>query len=322
MYKYKVIAMVNVFIDGAEGTTGLRINERLLSVSNINLLCLSEENRKDEASRKAMAQAADIIFLCLPDDAARRAVELYETESATIIDASSAHRIDGRFAYGFPELSPLHKERIAKSKHITVPGCHASGFIALIYPLVTHGILKPTEELSCFSITGFSGGGKTMIADYANNESESGYSSPRVYATAQSHKHLNEMRVRSGISTNPVFNPVVAPYYSGMLVSVPLHMSKLSAKSVDELTALYSSHYGTANENCGFVRVLPPVTDNVFLSANAISGFDYMELFVAGNEERVTLHARFDNLGKGASGAAIQCMNIVLGWDEKSGLTF
>lgn len=308
---------MQVFIDGREGTTGLRIHERLSAFQDISLLTLPEERRKDPSARRELLHEADIAFLCLPDDAARESARLAQGSAVRIIDASTAHRTAQGWNYGFAELSAAHAQSIKNGARTAVPGCHASGFIALAYPLVASGALDASSLLSCFSLTGYSGGGKKMIAEYENPERDIAYSSPRQYATAQAHKHLPEMQVRAGLDTPPIFNPVVADFYAGMLVSVPLHKAQLSKSlSAQDIQEIYVEHY----DGCRLIRVHPYVMENAALAANAMTGRDSMELFVEGNDERMTLFARFDNLGKGASGAAVQCMNLMSGRDETAGL--
>ncbi len=308
---------MQVFIDGREGTTGLRIHERLSAFQDISLLTLPEELRKDPSARRELLHEADIAFLCLPDDAARESARLAEGSAVRIIDASTAHRTAQGWNYGFPELSAAHAQAIQCGARTAVPGCHASGFIALAYPLVASGALDSLALLSCFSLTGYSGGGKKMIAEYENPGRDNAYSSPRQYATAQAHKHLPEMQVRAGLGTPPIFNPVVADFYAGMLVSVPLHKSQLSKSlTARDIQAIYAEHY----DGCKLITVHPYVMENAALAANAMAGKDSMELFIEGNDERMTLFARFDNLGKGASGAAVQCMNLMSGRDETAGL--
>ena len=309
------IFMFKVFIDGREGTTGLRINERIGSREGIEMLTLSEENRKNPDARREMINRSDITFLCLPDDAARESVSLCDNPDTVIIDASTAHRTVGGWAYGFPELSASHRENIKNGKRIAVPGCHASGFVSLVYPLTSAGILPTDYPLSCFSLTGYSGGGKKMIADYEEN-GETSLKSPGQYATGQSHKHLKEMKHVTGIDFSPVFSPIVSSFYSGMEVTVPLHLSKLGGASPKDVADIFRKHY----ENSLFVRVNGYSGENTFLYADALSGRDSMEISVYGNEDRVILVSRFDNLGKGASGAAVQCMNISLGLQEDTGL--
>lgn len=305
-----------IFIDGKAGTTGLRIFERLENFKGIEIITLSEEKRKDLAARKEALNSADIAFLCLPDDAARESVSLIENDNTVVIDTSTAHRTDEAFAYGFPELSVGHREKLKSSKRIAVPGCHASGFIALIYPLIEAGILSKEENLSCFSLTGYSGGGKKMIAEYEDTERDVLLDAPRQYGLTQQHKHLKEMKAISGIENAPVFCPVVAPFYSGMEVTVPIFKSMLKdGTTLDDIKKIYKEKYN------GPIVNFKDNSDEVgFISANAYSDLDTMEVSVFGNEDRIILTARYDNLGKGASGAAIECLNIVLNQDETTGL--
>ena len=306
--------MKKVFIDGSAGTTGLRIAERLENRKDITLIKLTEENRKDLNARKEALNSADIAFLCLPDVASREAVSLTENTNTVLLDTSTAHRTNDDWAYGFPELSAKHKEKIIKSKRIAVPGCHASGFIALIYPLVESGILPKDTLLSCFSLTGYSGGGKGMIAEYENSELDELLTAPRQYGIAQTHKHLPEMSKICGIDNAPAFMPVVSNYYSGMEVTIPLFASQIKG-TAEDIKAVYKAKY-----NGPIVKYVEDFSENGFVSANKLSFNDGMEISVAGNSDRILLIARYDNLGKGASGAALQCMNLVLGADETSGL--
>ena len=304
--------MTKVFIDGSAGTTGLRIHERLAAREDLTLLTLSDELRKDAAARAEMLHAADVAFLCLPDAAAVEAVELAKGSAVRIIDTSTAHRTSPAWTYGFAELS--RREEIASAKYVANPGCHASGFLALVTPLVKAGLLDKDAALTAFSITGYSGGGKKMIADYEAAERDALLGAPRQYGLTQSHKHLPEMCVVSGLTQKPCFSPIVADFYSGMEVSVPLFASQLKG-TVKDVRDLYAATYHTA-----VVHYNDSADEGGFLSAAALSGRDDMEISVAGNEERVLLTARYDNLGKGASGAAIQNMNIMLGVDETLGL--
>lgn len=304
--------MTKVFIDGSAGTTGLRIHERLATRTDLTLLTLSEELRKDSKARAEMLHEADVAFLCLPDAAAIEAVALAKESKVRIIDTSTAHRTNPAWVYGFAELS--RREAIASAKLVANPGCHASGFLALVTPLVKAGLLSANAALTAFSITGYSGGGKKMIADYESAERDALLGAPRQYGLTQAHKHLPEMCSVSGLSTTPCFSPIVADFYSGMEVSVPLFAKDVKG-SVQNVREVLAACYNTAvvhyNENAG---------EGGFLSAAAFSGRDDMEISVAGNEERILLTARYDNLGKGASGAAIQNMNIMLGVDETLGL--
>ncbi len=309
--------MFKVFIDGKAGTTGLRIYDRLSSRQDVELLTLSDEERKDPLARKKMINSSDITFLCLPDDAARESVSLVENENVRILDTSTAHRTSPDWSYGFPELSAIHREKVKNGKRVAVPGCHASGFISLVYPLVKEGIISPDYPLSCFSITGYSGGGKKMIADYEAAEIDYELTAPRQYATAQSHKHLKEMKAVTGINNEPIFSPIVAPFYSGMEVTVPLFPSMFEKIATPEnLAEIFNSYYNSSRlvESVGYI------SENQFVSAVELGGKDNMRIAVRGNEDRIILTAVYDNLGKGASGAALQCMNIMLGLDETTGL--
>ena len=307
-----------VYIDGSEGTTGLRINERLEPRGDIELLRIDPALRKDAAARSALINEADIVFLCLPDAAAREAVTLAVSDSTRIIDASTAHRVAPGWAYGFPELSPAHRKAIVTGARIANPGCHATGFISLVYPLVAAGLLPADAVIPCFSLTGYSGGGKKMIAQYEAEDRDTELDAPRLYGLTQAHKHLPEMQKVCGLTRPPLFTPIVADYYAGMLVSVQLDASQLSGgATVERLRTCYADHYAGAK----LIRVLPAdAAASGFLAANARAQWDGLEILVTGNDERMVVSARFDNLGKGASGAAIQSMNLMLGCDEATGL--
>lgn len=305
--------MNKVFIDGSAGTTGLRIRERLASRTDLELIVLPEEERKDITARTAALNAADVAFLCLPDAAAIEAVGLVTNPNTVIIDTSTAHRTVEGWAYGFAELAG-QREKIATSKRIANPGCHASGFIALVAPLVRAGLLDPAAHLSAFSLTGYSGGGKKMIADYESAATPL-HQGGRQYALAQTHKHLPEMVKMCGLTYAPVFSPIVVPSLSGMEVTVPLF-----AEQVKGGFAAAKACLAAAYESAALVKYVEDVSEGGFLSSAALAGRDDMEVAVWGNDERFTLVARFDNLGKGASGAAIQNMNIVLGVPETCGL--
>ena len=305
--------MTKVFIDGSAGTTGLRIADRLAQRTDISLIRLPEELRKSADARKEALHSADIAFLCLPDAAAVEAVALAGDSGVKIIDTSTAHRTAPGWVYGFPELKGK-REQIAASSRIANPGCHASGFVALVAPLVQAGIVTPEAALTCFSLTGYSGGGKKMIAEYEAGERSPLLEAPRQYGLTQQHKHLKEMVKLCGLETAPVFCPIVADFYSGMEVTVPLFARDLRGTQSD-IRALYAGYYEK-----GLVRFSDGADPDGMLSACAWSGRDDMEVSVHGNEERILLTARFDNLGKGASGAAIQNMNILLGIDETTGL--
>lgn len=306
--------MTKVFIDGSAGTTGLRIHERLAAREDIELLTLTEEFRKDEAARREIINKADIVFLCLPDDAARQAVT-FVNGNTRVIDTSTAHRTEKGFVYGMPELTG-YREKIKNAQFVANPGCHASGFIALVAPLIESGAIDNSARLSCTSITGYSGGGKKMIAEYEAEKRELLLNAPRHYALSGTHKHQKEMSVITGLDNQPIFSPIVAPFYSGMLVTVPLFKEDIKASS-EELKAIYKNYYSGP-----VIRFNESSDENGFLSAVALGGRDDMEISVFGNEDRILLAARYDNLGKGASGAAIQNMNIMLGADECSGLAF
>lgn len=305
--------MTKVFIDGSAGTTGLRIADRLTLRQDIQLITLSDELRKDCSARKDALFAADIAFLCLPDAAAIEAVALAEGANVKIIDTSTAHRTNPDWVYGFPELKGK-REKIANSNRIANPGCHASGFIALVAPLVETGIVPAELPLTSFSLTGYSGGGKKMIAEYEAADRGPLLKGPRQYALTQQHKHLKEMVALCGLSNAPVFCPIVDDFYSGMEVAVPLFAKDIKA-TAEQIRQLYQNYYQT-----GLVRVDDCTDPDGMLSAAAFSGRDDMQVGVYGNEERILLVARFDNLGKGASGAAIQNMNILLGLNETTGL--
>lgn len=307
--------MKKVFIDGKAGTTGLRIYERLSDRADIELMLLPEEKRKDVEARREALNTCDIAFLCLPDAAAIESVGLIENENVKVLDTSTAHRTDPDWAYGFPELSPAHREKIKNSNRIAVPGCHASGFISLVYPLVEAGAISPDTLLTCHSLTGYSGGGKKMIAEYEDAEPDVALESPRQYGLTQNHKHLKEMKAITGINAFPAFCPIVADYYSGMLVTVPLFKEQLNGVTVEDIKRIYANKY-----HSDIVRYKDEIGENGFICSNKLSFNDSMEIFVEGNEDRILLMSRYDNLGKGASGAAMQNMNILLGIDEKTGL--
>lgn len=305
-----------VYIDGKEGTTGLQIYDRIGARDDITLLLIDEDKRKDPAERQKLMNAADLVFLCLPDAAAREAVTLVTNPATRIIDASTAHRTSPGWDYGFAELSPRHRAAIQASRRGANPGCHASGFIAIVYPLVACGLLPPDALLSCHSITGYSGGGKKMIAQYEAPDRPAELDSPRQYGLSQAHKHLPEMQKICGLAYAPIFNPIVADFYKGMAVSVPLHSAWVGGRSAEEVRQALAAHY----EGQALVHVAPEVVCDGLLASNPLAGTNEMELCVCGNAERMTVVARFDNLGKGASGAAVQNMNLMLGFAEKAGL--
>ena len=308
--------MKKVFIDGSAGTTGLRIIDRLKDRADIDLLILSEQDRKDKISRRKALNSCDIAILCLPDDAAREAVCMVENPDTVIIDTSTAHRTQSGWTYGFPELSASIKQEIINSKRISVPGCHASGFLALIFPLIVKGLIANDAGLVVHSITGYSGGGKKMINEYQSDNRRPLFDAPRQYALFQNHKHLREMQVISGLEKTPVFCPVVADFYSGLLITVPLFKEDLAVGSgMQDVMNIYKSHYKGP-----VVRFTQKISEDGYLSANSLSGRDSMYIAVEGNEDRILLLAVYDNLGKGASGAAVQCLNLVMGQEETFGL--
>ena len=305
-----------VFIDGKAGTTGLRIYERLSGRDDIEIITLCEEERKNIDSRKMALNSADIAFLCLPDAAAIEAVSLIENDNTVVIDTSTAHRTDADWTYGFPEISKELDNAISESKRIAVPGCHAGGFIALVKPLIDANIIDKSTLLTCHSVTGYSGGGKNMIAEYESEGKSELLSAPRQYGIKQMHKHLKEMKAITGLENEPIFCPIVSDFYSGMLVTVPLFISQLNeGKSVSDIKKVYSEMY-----NSSIVNYSDEIDEEGFISAAGMSFKDSMQITVSGNDDRILLIARYDNLGKGASGAAIECLNMVLGSDKTTGL--
>lgn len=304
--------MTKVFIDGNQGTTGLRIFDRLKDRDDIKLLIIPDDKRKDIKYIKEYINNSDISFLCLPDAAAKEAVTLVENDNTVIIDTSTAHRTDDDFVYGMPELKDQF-DKIKNAKRIANPGCHASGFISLIAPLTEAKVISSDINLSCTSITGYSGGGKKMIADYEENKDIS-HSSPRLYALSQQHKHLSEMKKICRLTNFPVFNPIVSNFYSGMQVIIPLNSEDISCKFSD-LKDIYNDYYKE-----GLISYLENIDNDGLISSTLLSDKDNMYITVTGNEERFNLISVFDNLGKGASGAAIQNMNIVMQTDYKKAL--
>ena len=307
--------MRKVFIDGSVGTTGLRIFERLSNRSDVELITLPEDKRKDPVERKLALNSCDVAFLCLPDPAAIEAVEMIDNPNVTVIDASTAHRTNEGWCYGFPELSEDISSKLSNSKRIAVPGCHASGFISLVYPLIESGVLSPDTLLTCHSITGYSGGGKKMIAEYEEDSRDVLLDAPRQYGLTQQHKHLKEMKKITGLSNEPIFCPIVSDFYSGMTVTVPLFKSQLNGATAADIKAVYAEKYQSE-----LVQYVENVDENGFLSGLALSKKDCMKIAVGGNDERILLFASYDNLGKGASGAAIECMNIARGVNKTTGL--
>ena len=299
-----------IFIDGRAGTTGLRIEERLLGRDDVELLTLPDALRKDTEARREIINSSDVVFLCLPDAAAVEAVSLIENDAVTVIDASTAHRTNPAWAYGFPELDSSFEEKIKSSTRIANPGCHASGFIALVYPLIKSGILSKDALLTAHSITGYSGGGKQMIAEYESEELNPLLAAPRQYGLSQSHKHLPEMSVITGLKNAPLFSPIVSNFYSGMEVTVPLFKEQLQG-GIDDIKNIYRSAYASP-----IISYHDADDEGGFLSAAKYEGKDSMGISVYGNADRILLVARYDNLGKGASGAAVECLNVKLGCDK------
>lgn len=311
---------VKIFIDGSEGTTGLRIHERFAEREDVELLPISSELRKDKEERKRLINSSDITFLCLPDAAAEESVSLVENDHVRIIDTSTAHRTMEGWAYGFPELSKEHREAIAAGNRIAVPGCYATGFISLVYPMVAEGLISADYPVSAFGISGYSGGGRKMIAAYEAEEREDALLAPREYALSQAHKHLKEMKKIPGLKREPLFSPIVADYYSGMVVSVPVYTELMNKGRTPQEVWKYLADFYAGSR---FVRVMPFGAEEEsanMLAGNVMSGRDSLRIYVTGNEDRVLLSSQFDNLGKGASGAAIQCLNIALGCEESKGL--
>ncbi len=307
--------MKKIFIDGSVGTTGLRIFERLENRNDIEIITLSEDKRKDAAARKEALNSCDVAFLCLPDAAAIEAVEMIDNPNTVVIDASTAHRTNDGWCYGFPELSDSIKNRLPSAKRIAVPGCHASGFIALVYPLIEAGLISPDAKLTCHSITGYSGGGKKMIAEYEVEDKDELLYAPRQYGLTQQHKHLKEMKKITGIENEPIFCPIVSDFCSGMRVSVPIFASDLKKGTVEDIKDIYRNKY-----NGNIVEFIDSADDGGFISAHNMSKKDSMKITVCGNDDRILLIAMYDNLGKGASGAAVECLNYVLGLAPETGL--
>jgi len=312
---------VKVYIDGQEGTTGLKILERFEGRNDIELLRISEDKRKDPAERAKFINMSDYTFLCLPDEASREAVSFVDNDHVRIIDASTAHRTNPDWAYGFPGLSPEHREKITKSNRVAVPGCYASGFASIVYPLVKNGIIPADFPVFAYATSGYSGAGKKAIAVYEGEDKPYEYGSPRQYALSQQHKHLPEMKAVSGLEYTPMFNPIICDYFSGMVVSVPIQTRMLGKPvTAEEVHAMYAKHYEGAN----MVEVMPLMSadeqKSFFLASNTLSGVNKLQVFVFGSDEQILLCARLDNLGKGASGAAVQCLNIMMGIDETTGL--
>jgi len=312
---------VKVYIDGQEGTTGLKILERFNGRTDIEILKIDPEKRKDSNERKKLINASDFTILCLPDVASIEAVSFIENDNTRIIDASTAHRTNPEWAYGFPELSAEHREKIKTSKRVAVPGCYASGFLSMAYPLIKSGILPADYPVTVHAVSGYSGAGKKGIAQYEDTARAKEFDTPRQYALTQSHKHLPEMQVISGLQYKPMFNPYVCDYFAGMVVSLPLHTRLLSKKVTPaDVKAMFDEQY----KDSKFIKVSElngaDILTNGFIGANELEGTNNMEIIVSGNDDQILVCSRLDNLGKGASGAAVQCLNIMMGVDETIGL--
>ena len=309
-----------VYIDGQAGTTGLKIVSRLEKRSDITLLKIADEDRHNNQKRAEIMAEADFTFLCLPDDAAREAVTLAGTHTR-LLDASTAHRTNPDWAYGFPELASSFREKITVSSRVAVPGCYASGFISLLYPLVHHGLIPADFPVFAYATSGYSGAGKKAIAVYESDDKPEEFNSPRQYALSQQHKHLPEMQLFSGLTQKPMFNPIVCDYYSGMVVSVPIQTRMLDKKiTIQQVNAVYQEHYQGAKLVSVNNLIPPEEQKSFFLASNTLSGQNKLEIFTFGNDDQMLLCARLDNLGKGASGAAVQCLNIMMNIDETTGL--
>ncbi len=309
--------MKKVFIDGKEGTTGLKIFERFENRSDIELLLIDSDKRKDAAERAKLINESDITFLCLPDQAAVEAVSLVKNDKTKIIDASTAHRTLDGWAYGFPELGDDFRRRIRESNRIAVPGCYASGFNSIVYPLIKSGFIDRDYDIVCYALSGYTGAGKKGIAQYEDENRDTELDSPRLYALTQEHKHLKEMKAISGLSKFPIFSPVICDYPRGMVVCIALYTDRMNKKyTVDDIYEMMSAHY----EGSPIVKVRRPGYTTGMIGSNNFAQRDDMEIEINGNADRILITSRFDNLGKGASGAAIQCMNIATGIDETTGL--
>ncbi len=307
--------MAKVFIDGQAGTTGLQLKEKLLKHPFVDLLEIEESKRKDTAERQKLMNESDVVFLCLPDEAAKEAVKLVTNPETVVIDASTAHRTAEGWTYGLPELSQKHFDEIKKAKRIANPGCHATGFISVVYPLVSAGIISSDYPVTCHSITGYSGGGNKMIADYENPDRDEEIGTPRQYGLNQMHKHLNEMKEITGLADYPVFSPIVSDYYCGMAVTVPLFTKLFNKKmTLDSLYGFYCDFY----KDSTFISVHKAET--AMFSPIGLEGTNKMKIYLCGNDERITVTSVFDNLGKGASSAAIENMNIAMGFPIETAL--
>lgn len=309
--------MYNVFIDGKEGTTGLKIYDRLGKRGDINIITLSEEKRKDEKARAECLNSADICFLCLPDDAAKQAVSLIKNPKVRVIDASTAHRTDPEWVYGFPELSDERRAQIASAKRLANPGCYATGFISIVAPLIRGGLVAPDYPFVAQGISGYSGAGKKAIAVYESEKRDTELDSPRHYALTLSHKHLPEMVRECRLSAKPIFTPVICDFYCGMTVTVPLHKRLMTKKvDVNVIREYFAEYYARQN----YVKIPAENQIPAYLAANKLAGTNNLEIYISGNDEQIFISSVLDNLGKGAAGAAVQNMNIMLGLDERTSL--
>ncbi|MCD7796070.1 MAG: N-acetyl-gamma-glutamyl-phosphate reductase [Clostridiales bacterium] len=309
--------MKKIFIDGKDGTTGLKIYERFKDRKDIELMLIDPQKRKDPEERGKMINSSDIAFLCLPDAAAREAVGLVTNDNVKIIDASTAHRTESGWAYGFPELSKNHRKAIENSNRIAVPGCYAGGFISIVYPLIQNNFISRDYNIVSHALSGYTGAGNKGIAQYEDDNREAELDSPRLYALTQEHRHLKEMQIISGLAKKPCFSPIICDYPRGMAVAIQLYTDVMNEKyTLADIYEMYAKHYADTD----IVKVRKPGYTQGFLGSNNFAGRDDMEIEINGNDERVIITSRFDNLGKGASGAAIQCMNIAMGIDEKTGL--
>ncbi len=318
---YNTFMSYKIFIDGKEGTTGLKIFERFANRKDLEIITIDEDKRKDPVEKAKLINASDFTFLCLPDAAAIESVALCTNSKTRIIDASTAHRTNPDWAYGFPELGKDFREKITSSTRVAVPGCYASGSIAILYPLVKSGIMGKDYPVNIHAVSGYSGAGKKGIAQYEDENRDKAFDSPRLYALTQAHKHLPEIKKISGLDFEPIFNPYVCDYYQGMTVTVGLHTRLLSKKvTAHDVWEMFASHY----EGSRFVKVAGFMGEGnlaePFIPSNTLAGTNQMLIFVYGNDDRIIVTTQFDNLGKGASGAAVQCMNVMMGIDEATGL--
>lgn len=309
--------MTKVFIDGKDGTTGLKIYKRFESRNDIELLLINPDKRKDINERARLINESDITFLCLPDAASIEAVSLVKNDNVKIIDTSTAHRTLDGWAYGFAELSQAHRQKIENSNRIAVPGCYASGFNAIVYPLVKNGFISNDYDIVCYALSGYTGAGKKGIAQYEDKNRDNELDSPRLYALTQEHKHLKEMKAISNLVREPIFSPIICDYPQGMVVTIPLYTERMNKKyTKEDIQQMFAAHYAGNN----IVKVRELGYTPAMIGTNNFANRDDMEIEINGNDDRILITSRFDNLGKGASGAAIQCMNIAMGIDEKTGL--